>query len=117
MLSTFCHWNINFSTLPVISHINIAYQLKRHRLLSGDRYVVVVSSSHQSLSLGVSQIRSAQSITFLLSVWSTSKGSQKGGVCHEANDHNSGNGCALSGLFYSCTDQGFGCDQCTVVPV
>ena len=33
--------------------------------------VVVVSSSYQSPSLGVSRFRSAQSITILLSVWST----------------------------------------------
>ena len=78
---------------------------------------VVVSSSHQSPSLGVSRFRSAQSITILLSVWSASKGSQKGGGCHEATDHSCGNGCALLGLFYSCTDQGFGCDRCAVVSV
>ena len=53
----------------------------------------------------------------LLSAWSVSKGSQKGGGCHEANDHSRGNGCALSGRFTSCTDQGFGCDRCEVVPV
>ena len=79
--------------------------------------VVVVSSSHQSPSLGVSLFRTAQSITILLLVWSASKGSRKGGGCHEANYRSSGNGCALSGLFYSCTDQGFGCDWCAVVPV
>ena len=59
---------------------------------------VVVSSSHQSPSLGVLRFWSAQSITILLSVWSASKGSQKGGGCHEANDYSCGNGCALSGL-------------------
>ena len=48
-------------------------------------------------------------------MWSASKGSQKGGGCHEATDHSCGNGCALSGRFYSCTDQGFGCDRCAVV--
>ena len=53
----------------------------------------------------------------LLSVWSALNGSQKGGGCHEANDHGRGNGCALSGRFYSCTDQGFGCERCAVVPV
>ena len=66
---------------------------------------VVVSSCHQSPSLGVSRFRSAQSITILLSVWLASKGSQKGDVCHGANDRSCGNGCALSGLFYSCTDK------------
>ena len=85
--------------------------------VKGVRCVVVVSSSHQSPSLGVSLFRSALSITILLSMWSVSKGSRKGGVCHEANDQSCGNGCALSGLFYSCTDKGFGCDWCTVVPV
>ena len=77
----------------------------------------VVSSSHQSPSLGISLFRTALSIAILLSVWSHSKGSQKGGGCHEANDHSCGNGCALSGLFYSCTDQGFVCDRCAVVPL
>ena len=56
-------------------------------------------------------------MTILLSVWSALKGSQKGGGCHEANDRNCGNGCALSGRFSSCTDQGFGRDRCTFVPV
>ena len=70
--------------------------------------VVVVSSSHKSPRLGVSRIRSVQSIAILLSVWMASKSSKKGGGCHEATDHSCGNGCALSGLFYSCTDQGFG---------
>ena len=79
--------------------------------------VVVVSSSLQSSSLGLSQFRSAQSITILLSVWSASKGSRKGGGCHEATDHSCGNDCALSSRFYSCTDQGFGCDRCAVVPI
>ena len=78
--------------------------------------VVVVSSPHQSPSLGVSLFRTAPSITILLLVWSASKGSRKGGGCHEANDHSCGNGCALTGLFYSCTEQGFGCDRCAVVP-
>ena len=36
-------------------------------------------------------------MTILLSVSSVSKGSRKGGGCHEANDHSRGNGCALSG--------------------
>ena len=39
----------------------------------------------------------AQSIAILLLVRTASKGSQKGGGCHEANDHNRGNGGALSG--------------------
>ena len=42
---------------------------------------------------------SAQSIAILLSVWSASKGSRKGGGCHEATDHSCGNGCALSTRF------------------
>ena len=67
-------------------------------------------------SRGVSRFRSAQSITILLPVWSASKDSRKGGGCHEANNHSRGNGCALSGRFCSCTDQGFGCDPCAVVP-
>ena len=29
-------------------------------------------------------------------MWSASKGCQKGGGCHEADDHSCGNGCALS---------------------
>ena len=78
--------------------------------------VVVVSSSHQSPSLGVSRFGTAQSITILLSVWSASKGSRKGNGCHEANDRSCGNGCALTGLLNSCTEQGFGCDRCAVVP-
>ena len=77
--------------------------------------VVVVSSSHQSPSLGVSWFWSTQSIATLLSVWSALKVSLKGGGCHEVNDHRRGNGCTLSGRFYLCTDHGFGCDQCTVV--
>ena len=36
------------------------------------------------------------------------KGSKKCGGCHEAKDHSR----VLSGQFYSCTDQGFGCDRC-----
>ena len=79
--------------------------------------VVVVSWSHQSPSLGVSLFRSALSITILLSVWSASKGSRKGCGCNEANDRSCGNGCAMSGLFYSCIGQGFGCDRNAVVPV
>ena len=62
------------------------------------------------------RFRSAQSITILLFVWSASKGSRKGGGCHEATDHSCGNGCALSGRFYSCTNRGFGCDRCAVLP-
>ena len=58
--------------------------------------LTVVSSSHQSPSIGVSRFRLAQSIAILFSVWSASKGSRKGGECHEANDRSSGNGCALS---------------------
>ena len=50
---------------------------------------------------------SAMCITILLSVWSASKGSQKGGGCHDANYHSHGNGYALSGRFCSCTDQWF----------
>ena len=53
----------------------------------------------------------------LLSVWSASKGNQIDGWCNEANDHSRGNGCAMWSRFYSCTDQGFGCDLCTSVPV
>ena len=79
--------------------------------------VVAVSSSHQSPSLGFSLYRTALAITILLFVWSASKISRKGGGCHEANDRSCGNGCALSGLFYSCTDKGFGCDRCAVMPV
>ena len=59
----------------------------------------------------------AQSIAILLPAWSALKRSRKGGGCHEANDHNRGNGCALSGRFSSYTDHGFGCDRCVVVPV
>ena len=77
---------------------------------------VVVSSSHQSPSLGASRFRSAPSIKNLMSVWSASKGSQRGGGCHEATDHGCGNGFALSGRFYSCTDQGYGCDRWAAVP-
>ena len=79
------------------------------------RLHVVVSSSHQSPSWGVSLFRSAQSIMILLSLWSASKGSQKCGGCHEANDNSHGNGCALSGRFCSCTDLGFGSDRCAVL--
>ena len=79
--------------------------------------VVVISSSQQSPSLGALRLRTAQSITIQLSVWSASMCSLKGRGCHEATDHSCGNGCALSGLFYSCTDQGFGSDRCAVVPV
>ena len=79
--------------------------------------VVVVSSPHQSLSWGVSRFLTALYITIPLSVWSASKSSRKGGGCHEANDHSCGNGCALSGRLSSCTDHGFGCDRCAVVPV
>ena len=38
-----------------------------------------------------------QSITIVLSVLSASKGSRKGGGCHEANDHSRGNSCELCG--------------------
>ena len=51
----------------------------------------------------VEVFRSARSIVILLSVWLASKGSQKGGGCHEATDRGHGNGCALSGRFTSCT--------------
>ena len=61
--------------------------------------------------------RSAQSIAILLSVRSASKERRKGCWCDEANDHSQDNACALSGRFCSRTDQGFGCDQCAVVPV
>ena len=73
--------------------------------------LVVVSSSHQSPSWGVSRFCLAQSIGILLSVWSASKGSKKGGGCHEATDHSCSNGCRLSGRYNSCTD------RCAVVPV
>ena len=56
-------------------------------------------------------------MTILLSVWSALKGSQKGGGCHEATDHSCDYGCTLSVRHSSCTDQGFGCDRCAVVPV
>ena len=79
--------------------------------------VDVISSSRQSPSLDVSRFRSAKSMPILLSVWSASKGRRKGGGCHEANDHSRGNGCAQSGRFCSCTDHGFVCDRCEVVPV
>ena len=62
---------------------------------------------HKPIGINLREIKKA---------WSASKGSRKGGGCHEANDRRCGNGCALSGLFYSCTDQGFGCDRCAVVP-
>ena len=65
----------------------------------------------------VEVLRSAQSMTILLLVWSDSKGSQKCGGCHEATDHSCGNGCVPSGRFYSRTDQRFGCGRCAVVPV
>ena len=58
-----------------------------------------------------------KSITILLPVWSATKGRRIGGGRHEANDRSCGNGCALSGRFSSCTDQGFDCDRCVVVPV
>ena len=35
------------------------------------------------------------------------EGQSKGCGCHEANYRSCGNGCTLSGLFYSCTEQGF----------
>ena len=49
-------------------------------------------------------------------MWSATKCSRKGGGCHEANDRSCGNGCALSGRFSSCTEQGFCCDWSAVVP-
>ena len=61
-------------------------------------------------------LRQEANEVILLSLWSASKGSQKGGGCHEANDHRCGNGCALSVRLSSCTDQLFGCDRCAVVP-
>ena len=45
------------------------------------------------------------------------EGSHKCGGCHEANDHCGGNGFALPGRFSSCTDKGFECDRCAVVPI
>ena len=47
---------------------------------------VVVCLSHQSPRSGVSRRQSAKSITIQLPVWSASKGSRKGGGCHEANN-------------------------------
>ena len=44
------------------------------------------------------------------------EGQSKRWWCHEANDRRCDNGCELSGRFYSCNDQGFGCDRCVVVP-
>ena len=67
-------------------------------MLSNEQWkVVVVGSSHQSSFRGVSRFRSTQSIKILLLVWSASKGSGKGGGCHEATAHSSDNGCALLG--------------------
>ena len=77
--------------------------------------VFVVSSFHQSPSWGVSRLRSAQSIAIILSMRSASKGSRKGGGCHEANDHIRGNGCAMSGRYCSFSDQGCGGDRCAFV--
>ena len=76
----------------------------------------VISSPHQSPSLRDSRVRSTQTIAIILTVWSATKGSRKGGGCHEANDRSGGNGCALLGRFCSCADQEFGCDRCGVVP-
>ena len=78
---------------------------------------VVVSSSRETQSLGVSLFRTAPSITILFLVWSSSKGSRKYGGYHEANDRSSGNGCTFSGLSYSFTDHGFGSDRSAVVQV
>ena len=104
------------SIVPASKVINTV--LSRTLYLSECHFVVVVvNSSHQSPCLCVSRFRSTQSITIVLSGWSALKGSRKGGGCHESNDHNCGNGCALSGRFSSCTDQGFGSDWCAVVPV
>ena len=91
--------------------------MERQSSTGAEQLVIVVSSSHQSPSIGVSRFRSTQSMTIPLSVWSASKGNRKGGGCHEAIYRSCGNGCALSRLFYSCTDQGFGFDRCAVVPV
>ena len=33
------------------------------------------------------------------------------------NDRSCGNGCALSGRFTSCTNQGFGCDRCASIVI
>ena len=73
----------------------------------------LVGSAHQSPSLAVSRLRSAQSITILL----LRRAVVEGGGCHEANNHIRGNGCSLSGRLSSCTDQGFGYNRCAVVPV
>ena len=53
---------------------------------------------------------------FLRSVAVALGGINRGG-CHEANDHSRGNGCAMSGRFCSCTDQGFDCNLCAVEPL
>ena len=50
-------------------------------------------------------------------MWSALNSSRKGGGYHEANDRSCGNGCALSGQLYSCTDRGFSCNMCAVVLV
>ena len=76
--------------------LSCSFSVGRHSRCNVINYIiVVVSSSHQSPSWGVSRFLSAQAIPILLSVWSALKGSRKGGGCHEANDHSCGNGCAL----------------------
>ena len=115
-------------TLPIIPRLDDPPEkpilsLKYNKAVGYDNIpaeFVVVSSSHHSPSLGVLLFWSAQSvyiiciyslchlyiyaISTLLSVWSASRDSRKGGGCHAANDHSR---CALLGRFCSCTDQGF----------
>ena len=88
-------YDLHLYTYGVLYNYYYFLDLTAHR----GGIVVVVSSSHQSPSLGVSLFRSALTITIQLSVWSASNGSQKGVGCLEANDRSCGNGCALSGLF------------------
>ena len=45
------------------------------------------------------------------------EGRRTGGGCHEVNVHSRDNGCVLSSRFCSCTDQGYGNDRSTVIPV
>ena len=93
--------------------IQLARKISQHCFVA---VLFVVSSLHPPPSGGVSRFQSAQTIAILLSVWSASKGSRRGGGCHEAIDHSCGNGCAMSGRFYSCTEQGFGSYRCAFVP-
>ena len=92
-LSVFVFVVIYTNELLQLEHLHI--RKKRLITLPIDIHkdtVVVVRSSHQSSSGVVSRLRSAQSITILLSVWSALKGSLKGGGYHEANDQSRGNG-------------------------